>query len=372
MALGGAAQTLISARDAAACGDGADFEEEEVLELANGPTAAARELSHYVVARTDAPAIRRFTTAHDASVVCYADRTNESFVAESVTGERVSFAAPNGGFPRFRSDGRALFLQVERGDAYTKLVLGNPRSGESEVWDDFYDAEPFALAPSGVIVAHETASGGALSWLTGRERTVELARAPEIPKYLSVKGGKVAYFVGDEAFVLELGEDMPPRRLGTLPEPATGAALTEDGFVATSARGAWLLAEGQKPRFLFAERGLAEPLIHEGTLAVHGVFGARFFGRGGGFSVLEAPHGNLHFVGPDAGTGRFLVCRGPRAESYDPKSRKLTYVARGRAGMKLRGAARFGNQVLTWSSRTWQIVRDERSALPLPVEFLLE
>jgi len=372
LGLAAVARTLTSVRDASACGDGAEYEEEEVLDLASGSAPSARELSRYVVPRADAPARRRFATTPDASVICYADRESESFVAESIGGERVRFAAPNGGIPRFRGDGQALFLQIDRGDAYTKLVFANPHSGDSEVWDDFFKAEPFALAPSGVIVAHEVPSGGALSWLTGRERTIELARTAEVPKHLSVKGASVAYFVGGEAFALELGEETPPRHLGTLPEPATGAVLTGDGFVATSAQGAWLLSERTKPRLLFGERGLAEPVFHAGTLAVHGAYRARFFRRGGGFSVLEAPHGNLHFVGPDAGTGSFLVCRGPRVESYEPKLHQLTHVARGREGMKLRGAARFGHDVLTWSSRTWLLVRDERSALPPPVDFVLE
>jgi len=370
-ALGAAARTVISARDANACGDGADHEEEEVLDLASGPTAPSRELAHYVVGQTDAPTARRFATTPDASLLCYADRTSESFVAESVSGERVQFPAPNGGVPRFKGEGRALFLQINGSDAYTKLVLANPRTGASEVWDDFPDAEPFAVAPGGVVVAHGIMQGGAISWLTGAERTTEVVRTREIPKHLSVKGGKVAYFVGADAFALELGEETAPRIFGTLSEPATGAVLTDDGLVATSARGAWLLREGVKPRLLFAEHGLTAPLVHGGTLVVHGPYGARF-GRADALSVFEAPHGNLHFVGPDAGTGRFLVCTGPRALCYDTKTRKATLVARGRDGMKLRGAARFGQKVLTWSSRTWQLVRNERYVLLLPVDYLLE
>jgi hypothetical protein len=362
---------LISAQDARACGDGADYEEEEVIDLAVSPTEQARELSHFVVPRSDAPTARRFTTTADGSRICYADRHAESFVAESVSGDSALFAAPNGGIPRFGRDGRTLFLQVNRGDAYTKLVLANPRTGASQVWDDFLDAEPFALAPGGVVVAHGVPSGGALSWVTGAQRTTEVVRTPEVPKHLSVKGGKVAYFNGGDAFALELGEEAPSRAVGTLPEPATGAVLTDDGLVATSERGAWLLREGQKPRLLFTARGLAEPFVHGRTLVLHGAYGARF-GRAEALQVLEAPHGNLHFVGPDAGPGRFLVCRGPRVESYDATSRQVTTLARGREGMKLRGAARFGSKVLTWSSRTWELVQSERRALPPPADFLLE
>jgi len=341
-----------------------------VLDLASAPTEPARELARYVVPRSDAPTTRRFATTADAGLLCYADRSSESFVVESVSGERVRFAAPHGGVPRFRRDGRALFLQVERGDAYTKLVLANPRTGASELWDDFLNAEPFVLAPGGVVVAHDIPAGGAVSWLTGTERTTEVVRTPEVAKHLSVKGGTVAYFLGGEAFALELGEETPPRAWGALPEAATGAVLTDDGLVATSGRGAWLLREGRKPRLLFAAQGLAAPLVHAGTLVVHGPYGARL-GRADALHVLEAPHGNLHCVGPDAGTG-LLVCRGPRVESYDPKTRELTYLARGRESMKLRGAARFGDKVLTWSSRTWELFRNERRALPPPAEFLLE
>lgn len=369
-ALGAAARTLISARNARACGDGADYEEEEIIDLAGAPSEQPRELSHYVVSRSDTPTARRFTTTPDGTHVCYADRRAESFVADSVSGESALFAAPNGGVPRFGRDGRSLFLQINGGDAYTKLVFANPRTGASEVWDDFYNAEPFVVAPGGVLVAHQIPAGGALSWLTGRERTAEVVRAPEVPRQLSVKGGKVAYFVGADAFALELGEEAPPRALGTLPEPPIGAVLTDDGLVATTERAAWLLRDGRKPRLLFAEPGLAAPLVHESTLVVHGAYGARF-GRVDALVAFEAPHGNLHFVGPDAG-GRFLVCRGPRVESYDAKTRKLTYVARGREGMKLRAAARFGQKVLTWSSRSWLLARDERRELPVPVDYLLE
>jgi len=371
LALGAAARTLIGAGDASACGDGADYEEEEIIDLAVSPTEQARELSLFVVPQSDAPTNRRFTTTPDGNRICYADRRAQSFVSDSVNGGSVLFAAPYGGIPRFGRDGRALYLQVNRGDAYTKLVLANPRTGATEVWDDFFEAEPFAVAPGGVVVAHGVPSGGALSWVTGAARATEVVRTPEIPKHVSVKGGKVAYFLGGEAFALELGEAAAPHALGALPEPATGAVLTDDGLVATSERGAWLLREGQKPRLLFAARGLAEPFAHAHTLVVHGAYGARF-GRADALQVLEAPHGNLHFVGHDAGPGRFLLCRGPRVEGYDVTSRRVSTLARGREGWKLRGAARFGSNVVTWSSRTWRLVQNERQALPPPADFLLE
>ena len=359
-------------RRANACGSAIDFDEEEVLELASGASEPARELAHFFVQGTNSTADHRFSISPAGDFLCFADRGAGEFRIESAGGETHHLPAPEGGSANFRADGRAIVLQLWTGSPYDQILVANPRTGESERWGDFLDAEPFVFAPGGLVVAHGRAgSAGALSWVTSAERTTELVRTPEVPKQIAVDGSRVAYFVGDTAFAVELAESSrAPQSLGRLSKPAIGSIWNAAGLVATNADGAWLMRSGHAPRLLLEEANPRAALAHRGTIAL-GSERRVWFSQGGGFRAVDAPHANFHFTGPIAGTDDFILCRGPSAFRYDVKTGQLERLGSGRPGMKLRGAALFGKRLLTWSSRTWATTDAGCSASPPPRSFVV-
>src|SRR5947199_190451 len=82
-ATGAASLALGWARRAGACGSSAEYNEEEVIELASVTNEPPRELAHFFVQGSDAIAEHRFAVSPDGDYLCFADRHSGEFLVES-------------------------------------------------------------------------------------------------------------------------------------------------------------------------------------------------------------------------------------------------------------------------------------------------
>lgn len=336
------------------CGGIAAMEvEEEFLDLGALGSSSSTELSHFFSEHLDASAQDRFLVAERGTVLVYADL--ETFHI-SANGTRLpAVRAPNGGRILFNASSSTVVFRLH-GAPYDPIIVVDPKTASQEFWDDALNLRAIAPSKLGIVTSHERQYGsrGQLSLTDGPMGTKELVRLDEVPSVVAVNAERVSYFLGERAFSLTIGETTPPVFVAALPTPPLAAVATPSGIIATTEDGAWSVSrEGRRqkliaessPQFLFTDRG--RTIVASSRRAF--VLGTTTQRR------IEFSHDNLHFIAPIDNSDDLLLCRGPSVIRYHAKSGRLETIGQGRTGMKLRGAAFVGEQLLTWSSRTWRV-----------------
>ncbi|MBN1605625.1 MAG: transposase family protein [Polyangiaceae bacterium] len=264
----------------------------------------------------------------------------------------IAVPAPYGG--RIIDHGARVVFRIYK-SSYDAIVVVDPQTGSQQLWDDAYRLRDVAASPVGIVLGHGRQYGGPgqLSLITGLTQTREIARTEGVPESLCVDGTWVAFFLEQRAFHLRLGLAESPTRLGALPEPPSRAIAAASGLVGITGDGAWALSRKGKLRRLVAEK---KPSFLFGDLERVVVACSRraWICRGETRASIEAPHGNLHHIAPIDGSDDLILCRGRSVLRYAAHNGRLERIGHGRSGMKLRGAALAGGQLLTWSSRTWR------------------
>lgn len=348
----GAAVGWIGETLARACGTSVKFTEEEFFDW--GPVGSERlaEVSQYWADKANAGANERFCVGPGGKVVMYASA--DGFCVRDQNGEVTEVPAPVGGRVAAASSAPALLLSLCGGSRYDRIVVVDAEQGTWQGWGDAYDLNQVVLSRVGMVVSHGALIGepGRLSIVSSPGNAQERLRLSAIPSLLCAAGSQVTYFIDERAFLLDLASSAEPVALGRLPSPATAAVMRGSELIATTDEGAWLLSKRSKPHRLLAEPAPSHLFQHRGRVVVGSARRARIIGSDGQ-RTIEAPHANLHHVGPIEGSDDLVLCRGPSVLRYEMKTGRLTKIGQGRAGAKLRGATLVREQLMVWSSRTW-------------------
>ena len=318
----------------------------------------------------DRPLDRRLAISPDGRYLVVASRGDAAFHVYDGGKESFRIPASEGGRVMFGQSSRHFLLALDR-VGYTRLVLVDAATGEHEDWAELLQARSIHFGTGGILVAHDLPSsgGGAVTHVTGPGQQVVLARGAA-PTALAVRGDKLAYFDEAEVHTVDLSSGKLAV-LGASPEGITRAAFSPAGLHAAGPKGLYrMVGDGWWTRLV------SDPSIHT-LFAVNG--GVAWASTRRAYVsgerprlLLQAARDNLAQLTEDP-RGDFLVVRGHSVHRLERSGRLGPTIAKGRDGMRLRGAVAFAGGVVTWSSQRWTRAEGSLcSRSPTETKFLVE
>ncbi len=155
LALIGAAGTAVGfgwARSAHAVGSSAEYFEEEFLDAGPVNTGTTRELAHFFTEPPLREANERF---------CVGPR-GQGLVFSHLDGIRVltsdnkctTVSAPEGGRMMLDSEKARFVIRIYVTGNNEKIIVSDPRTGESELWSDAFGIEHIVTTSMGIVLSH--------------------------------------------------------------------------------------------------------------------------------------------------------------------------------------------------------------------------
>ncbi len=339
---------------AEACGEAAEYTEEEFLDAHNpDPTLIAT----HEVADGNISKERRLMVSADGNCLAYAERSKKCFQLERRAASSIEIPAPEGGLLRTAPGARAIVLALNH-VGRSRVVVFDPSSGHHEAWGEFHSLSDLQFGLGGLLIAHRLLAnrGWAITLLSGKQREQTLALASN-PRAIAAGAGQAYFFDGPRPQRLGLSGGQGPSAsnlapLEPLPAVARHAVCNRHGLYAACDAGLFHWAKG-KAKLLSTDPNIHSLFTQDDQTFAASARQALSINGESARVLVKAPDENLTQLSPIARSSDLLLVRGATVHRLTP-GKPPTPVGGGRAEMRLRGAELFDGKLITWSSQTWR------------------
>ncbi len=337
-----------------ACGGHVGNAEEEFLDLVDAFGKRRLLATHAVDARYPVSSWQRFATSANGEHLAYGHLKDKTFILRDHEGKTKTFQTPEGAEPIFNPTNPRTLLLLVRKVGRKQLLVVDTQTYKSDVWNEFVDVRSVTFTPVGLIVAHDRPNqgGGALSLVKERGTSEELRRLNFVHTLTQSRGAELGYFAAAEAYSMDLS-NMQSTSFGTVPYELRAASWLGDGLLGITEEGAYLMQKNQPYRRQLADRELFTVFTHGKYTVTASPDALYVFRQDGSLFWRHPSDGKLHDVRAVPGGNELVLSQGGSVYLASIGARSTEHVASGRPGMKLRGAVKFGDQFVTWSSKAW-------------------